>query len=112
MDITTAEIRGKKSAIGAIDSMKTIIPWQIAAVTEIKPETPNVKMTTCPTKCANCRRQGELGSLLAFTRAPGVVLRCPACREVVLRIVETPILFTWKLGGARYLRLNRRARVR
>lgn len=66
-----------------------------------------VEMTASLAECANCGRQGEPGSLQAFTRSPGVVLRCPACREVVLRIVETPDAFYLEARGARYLSLNR-----
>jgi hypothetical protein len=41
-------------------------------------------------KCANCGREGEMGSLLAFMQAPGVVLRCPVCEHVNLRVVQAP----------------------
>ena len=48
------------------------------------------EMTASPAECANCGKVAELGAALAFTQAPGTVLRCPACKEVMLRIVETP----------------------
>ena len=57
--------------------------------------------------CANCGRQGELGTLLAFTQAPGAVLRCPACEQVMIRIVETPDAIYLDARGAVYLRLER-----
>jgi len=41
----------------------------------------------------------------AYTRGPGIILRCPACAEVVLRIVETPGGTLVDLRGAAYLRL-------
>ncbi|HEX9596941.1 MAG TPA: DUF6510 family protein [Anaerolineales bacterium] len=47
-------------------------------------------MTASPAECANCGNVAELGAALAFTQAPGTVMRCPACKEVMLRIVETP----------------------
>ena len=65
------------------------------------------EMTASPTECANCGREGELGALLAFTQAPGVVLRCPACLQVVLRIVQTPDAIYLDARGAVYLRLAR-----
>ena len=65
-----------------------------------------VEMTASPTECANCGRQGEIGTLLAFTQAPGVVLRCPACEAVMVRIVRTPNAIYLDARGAVYLRLT------
>jgi hypothetical protein len=31
-----------------------------------------------------------VGELMAFTGGPGIVLRCPSCGAVMLRIVRTP----------------------
>jgi Family of unknown function (DUF6510) len=66
-----------------------------------------LEMTASPTKCAHCGAIGALGTLLAFTQAPGVVLRCPACEQVVLRIVETADAIYLEARGAAYLRLAR-----
>ena len=67
-----------------------------------------LEMTASPTKCAHCGTVGALGTLLAFTQAPGVVLRCPGCEQVMLRIVETPEAIYLEARGAAYLRLERR----
>jgi uncharacterized protein DUF6510 len=40
--------------------------------------------------CPDCGRTGELATLRAYTQAPGVVLRCPACDSVQAVIVRTP----------------------
>ena len=48
------------------------------------------EMTAHTAVCANCGNAAQVGGLLAFTQAPGVVLRCPACKEVVMRMVQTP----------------------
>src|SRR5262249_55434621 len=45
-----------------------------------------LEMTANPAKCAHCGAVGALGTLLAFTQAPGVVLGCPGCEQVMLRI--------------------------
>jgi hypothetical protein len=66
-----------------------------------------VEMTASPTECAHCGNEGELGALLAFTQGPGVVLRCSACEQVVLRIVQTPDEILLDARGAVYLRLSR-----
>ena len=67
-----------------------------------------VEMTASPTECAHCGRAGELGTLLAFMQAPGVVLRCPACEQVMLRLVATPEAIYLDARGVVYLRLPRR----
>jgi len=66
------------------------------------------EMTASPTECDHCGREGELGSLLTFAQAPGLVLRCPACSEVMLRVVQTPDHTYLDVRGAVYLRLARR----
>jgi hypothetical protein len=66
-----------------------------------------VEMTAEPTECANCGNEAEIGTLLAFTRGPGIVLRCSACENVVLRIVQTPDAIYLDARGAVYLRLAR-----
>ena len=66
-----------------------------------------VEMTASPTVCAHCGRSGAVGTLLAFTQAPGAVLRCPACEQVVLRIVQTPDALYVDARGTLYLRLDR-----
>ena len=68
-----------------------------------------LEMTANPAKCAHCGAVGELGTLLAFTQAPGVVLRCPGCEQVIVRIVETAEAIYLDARGAAYLRLDRRA---
>ncbi len=66
-----------------------------------------LEMTAVPTECANCGREGELGSLMAFTQSPGIVLRCPACEQVIIRIVRTPNAIYLDARGAVYLRIQR-----
>lgn len=66
-----------------------------------------VEMTASVTECANCGNEGEIGTLLAFTQGPGVVLRCSGCETVVLRIVQTPNSIYLDARGAVYLRLAR-----
>jgi hypothetical protein len=64
-----------------------------------------VEMTANPAECANCGNVSEMGGLLAFTHAPGLVLRCPACEEVMLRVVQTPRGIYLDARGAAYVRL-------
>jgi hypothetical protein len=65
-------------------------------------------MTAIPGRCANCGTVNMVGAMRAFTHAPGAVLRCPACDEVVLRVVETVDATYVDARGAAYLRFDRR----
>ncbi len=67
------------------------------------------EMTTTPARCAHCGDIAAMGALLAFTQAPGMVLRCPSCDSVVLRMVQTPNAVYLDARGAAYLRLARSA---
>ena len=68
-----------------------------------------MEMTASPTECANCGNEAEVGTLLAFIRGPGLVLRCSACENVVMRITQTPHALYLDARGAVYLRLARSA---
>ncbi len=65
------------------------------------------EMTAAPTECASCGRTGEVGTLLAFTQAPGLVLRCPSCENTMVRIVRTGEFTYLDARGAVYLRIAR-----
>ena len=65
-------------------------------------------MTAIPGRCANCGTVNMVGAMRAYTDAPGAVLRCPACDEVVLRVVETIDATYVDARGAAYLRFARR----
>lgn len=64
------------------------------------------EMTTSSTECASCGQTNDLGALFAFTQAPGVVLRCPICENIVLRIVKTGEATYLDARGAVFLRLQ------
>jgi hypothetical protein len=68
----------------------------------------DVEMTVAPVECASCGRYGEMGSLWAFTASPGYVLRCPACQNIILRIVVTPDKVYVDARGAAYLCLPKK----
>ncbi len=62
-------------------------------------------VTACHGECAHCHTVSMVGTLCAWTRCPGVVLRCPACSQVVLRVVEAPSGTLVDMHGLRRLRL-------
>ena len=80
------------------------------AVSGILHEIFAAEMTIVPAECASCGNVAEIGAMLAFTRGPGIVLRCPACEEVMLRIVETDSAFYLDARGVTVLRLEKNAR--
>lgn len=65
-------------------------------------------VTASPCQCAHCGEVGPVATLLAFTQAPGVVLRCPGCEQVVLRMVQKHDVIYLDARGASYVRLPRR----
>jgi hypothetical protein len=67
------------------------------------------EMTAVPGKCANCGNVAEMGTLLAFTRGPGIVLRCSICHEVHVRIVRTPTATYVDATGVAFMRFPRTA---
>lgn len=65
------------------------------------------EMTASAVQCAHCGQEGELGGLLAFNQAPGLVLRCAACEKIMLRIVQAPGAIYMEMRGTAYVRLER-----
>jgi Family of unknown function (DUF6510) len=52
-----------------------------------------MEMTTARSTCAGCGKVHEVGRVDVYLNAPGAVVRCPACEQVLMRIVH---------GGGRY----------
>jgi hypothetical protein len=78
------------------------------AVAGVLQEVFGSEMTVVPAECAGCGNLAEIGSLLAYTHGPGIVLRCPACKQVVLRIVQTPDSIYIDARGVVHLRIKRK----
>ena len=64
------------------------------------------EMTAAVHRCVHCGNVGPMGTLLAWTRGPGIILRCCICRDVVVRIVRTPSRTLIDVSGAAYLELR------
>lgn len=47
-------------------------------------------VTTALATCAGCGTARPLGALLDYGGAMGIVLRCPGCETVMLRMARTP----------------------
>ena len=66
-----------------------------------------VDVTAVPGRCGHCGTESMVGAMRAYVRAPGMVLRCPTCDGVVVRVVETPDATYVDLRGVAYLRFGR-----
>ena len=67
-------------------------------------------MTATPGRCAHCGTVNMVGAMRVYRGGPGAVVRCPACDEVVLRIVETAEATYVDARGAMYLRFDQSSR--
>lgn len=57
-------------------------------------------ITALAEQCAHCGTVSIVGTLRVYQRGPGVIVRCPACAEVVLRFVRTPSGVRLDVSGA------------
>jgi hypothetical protein len=60
-------------------------------------------VTAATATCAHCGAKGLLGGLPAYALAMGVVLRCPICDSVILRLARTPGALWLDASGLRLL---------
>ena len=65
-------------------------------------------VSAVPGRCAHCGVVSVVAQLRVYVRAPGAILRCPACDGIVLRVVETDHATYVDARGAAYLRFERR----
>jgi hypothetical protein len=63
-------------------------------------------MTVARATCATCGDTRPIGELRAYLRAPGIVLRCPTCDTVEVRIVRAETRAWLDLRGVRVLQLD------
>jgi predicted RNA-binding Zn-ribbon protein involved in translation (DUF1610 family) len=57
-------------------------------------------LTAADTTCANCGTTRAIGALLVYAHGMGVVVRCPNCDSVVLRIARTRTRLWLDMTGA------------
>ncbi len=65
-----------------------------------------VDITTATGQCISCGTAGAMGEARVYADAPGMVARCPACDEVVLRLVRAPGRAWLDMSGLTYLELQ------
>jgi hypothetical protein len=64
-----------------------------------------VEVTTTPGTCDNCGAVEMIGAVAAYTKAPGIVLRCPHCDAVLLKAVTDGERVWIDLRGMRTIEL-------
>src|SRR5262245_20518341 len=57
--------------------------------------------TSALTTCATCGIATSVGALLVYAHGMGMVMRCPGCSSVVMRIARTPARLWLDATGAR-----------
>lgn len=58
-------------------------------------------------QCAHCGTVSVVATMRAYVRGPGIVIRCPGCTDIVIRIVVTPAGLVVDVSGATHLRAGR-----
>ena len=64
-----------------------------------------VEMTTARGTCAACGAVNEVGRVEVYIHAPGTVVRCPDCGQVLMRVVRGGGRYWIDLTGVRCLEL-------
>ena len=65
-----------------------------------------MEMTAAETTCAGCGKVHAVGRVDVYVNAPGAVVRCPACGQVLMRIVRGRGRYWLDLTGIRCLELT------
>jgi hypothetical protein len=64
------------------------------------------EMTVAASRCAHCGNRAQVGTMRAYMHAPGVVLRCSICSEVVMRVMRRADgSYLVDARGAAYIRM-------
>jgi hypothetical protein len=49
-----------------------------------------VDITVALAECASCGKHGPFGAVQAYCEGPGIILRCPYCENILMRVAKTP----------------------
>ena len=64
-----------------------------------------MEVTNAETTCAGCGAVNVVARVEVYVHAPGTVVRCPACQQVLMRIVRGRGRYWLDLTGTRTLEL-------
>ncbi|HYL08109.1 MAG TPA: DUF6510 family protein [Candidatus Udaeobacter sp.] len=65
-----------------------------------------LEMTAAQTTCAGCGAVNAVGRVHVYLDAPGAVVRCPGCEQVLMKIVHGGGRYWLDLTGVRCLELT------
>jgi hypothetical protein len=63
------------------------------------------EMTTASAICNRCGSSDPVGTLMVYNQAPGTVIRCPTCDNVLIRVVHGRGRYWLDLRGMRSLEI-------
>ncbi len=64
-----------------------------------------MEMTTAGATCAHCGTVNEVGRIMVYLHAPGTVMRCPSCEQVMMKVVHGPGRYWIDMSGTRTMEL-------
>jgi hypothetical protein len=65
-----------------------------------------LELTAARSTCGSCGATAEVGALTVYAHAPGLVVRCPSCDAVLMRVVRGGGRIWLELAGVRCLELR------
>jgi hypothetical protein len=64
-----------------------------------------MEMTTADAACGHCGTINAIGRIEVYMHAPGTVMRCPSCEQVMMRIVRAKGRYWVDMSGVRWMEL-------
>jgi Zn finger protein HypA/HybF involved in hydrogenase expression len=64
------------------------------------------ELTTARGRCDNCGAVAEVGAVFVYANAPGIVLRCPQCESVLLRVSADDGRYWMDVRGLTWLEIH------
>ena len=64
------------------------------------------EMTSVETTCEGCGAHNAVGALAVYTHGMGMVVRCPSCESVLIRVTEIKGHYWLDMRGVRVLQIN------
>nr|WP_244167791.1 DUF6510 family protein [Micromonospora chaiyaphumensis] len=64
-----------------------------------------VDLSSAIGRCDHCGMTGPMAGLHVYSHAPGLIGRCPACTEVMVRLVRAPDQAWLDLRGTTFLQI-------
>jgi hypothetical protein len=64
------------------------------------------EVTTARGRCDNCGAIAEVGAVMVYSNAPGVVLRCPQCQNVLMRVAANGGRYWLDVRGITWLEIH------